>query len=89
MNSFKILLSASLLALCALPSLAAEPGQPGDDGSLILNTQINLQNVKQLRPAWSFSTGVLCFCFDKSSVTEAGVSPTVPIIAFTESNLTG
>lgn len=43
MNSFKILLSASLLALCA-PSLAAEPGQPGDDGSLILNTQINLQN---------------------------------------------
>ena len=40
MNSFKILLSASLLALSAVPSLADGPGE----GSNILNTQINLQN---------------------------------------------
>ena len=44
MNSFKILLSASLLSLSVSPSLAADPGQPGDDGSQFLNTQINLQN---------------------------------------------
>ena len=41
MNNFKILLSASLLALSTVPSLA---DGPGDQGSNILNTQINLQN---------------------------------------------
>ena len=43
MNSFKILLSASLLALSAVPSFADGPGE-GGNGSNILNTQINLQN---------------------------------------------
>jgi hypothetical protein len=43
MNTFKILLSASLLALSAAPSLAGDTDPPGD-GSNILNTQINLQN---------------------------------------------
>ncbi|HKU54473.1 MAG TPA: hypothetical protein VJP60_03870 [Rhizomicrobium sp.] len=44
MNSLKILLSASLLALSAVPSLADGPGGQSGDGSNILNTQINLQN---------------------------------------------
>jgi len=43
MKNFKILLSASLLALSAVPTLAGGPDQ-GGDGSNILNTQINLQN---------------------------------------------
>jgi hypothetical protein len=42
MNSFKNLLSASLLLLSAAPSLADGPGQPGE--SYILNNQINLQH---------------------------------------------
>ena len=41
MNSFKILLSASLLALSAAPSLAGDTNPPGD-GSNILNTQIKM-----------------------------------------------
>lgn len=44
MNSFKILLSASLLLLSASPSLAGDTSEQGGDGSNILNTQINLQN---------------------------------------------
>ncbi len=44
MNSFKILLSASLLALSTMPSLADGPVAPGEDGVSVLNTQINLQN---------------------------------------------
>jgi len=44
MNSFKILLSASLLVLSACPSLAGGTEEQGGDGSTILNTQINLQN---------------------------------------------
>lgn len=45
MHSFKILLSASLLALSASASLAVDINNPqGGDGSNILNTQINLQN---------------------------------------------
>ena len=47
MNSFKILLSASLLALGANAALAEEtwnPPPPGFDGTIVLNNQINLQS---------------------------------------------
>jgi len=50
MKSFKILFSASLLALGANAALAEEtwnppaPGFPGFDGTIVLNSQINLQN---------------------------------------------